>query len=78
MEIEHEVTSFHVEMQCDTCKKGNMLPAPFTETMALWKTTSYVGEPDFVHICNNADCGVRVNYPNKYPLVRYKYKDAKA
>lgn len=74
MEIEREVTTYHVDMQCDVCKTGLMTPDDFQQVLALWRANGNNGEPYYPHTCNNADCGNKATYKERYPLLRYKYK----
>ena len=73
MELEFEVVPYHVEMSCDVCTTGRMIPIPFEQTLLLWRGGS---QPDatYPHVCNTPGCENRQTYKERYPLLRHKFK----
>lgn len=61
MEQKTYLNTVKVEMTCNYCKKGKMLPTGIT-------LTSY--PPQYPHACDN--CDTRENFLEVYPSVRYE------
>jgi hypothetical protein len=61
MEIKTEVKTYRVEMQCDRCKEGKMVPT---------RQVYLCSPPKYPHKCNS--CEFLATYSKNYPYVSHE------